>query len=98
MVSLSAAVRVWTADRFDLSEEGKALGLDSEDIVCGSISKIPQLELIEDLQFGTQTFILGTAEVANENSVLVSCGFFKKISAVNAEYQGTNGRHCGDNY
>lgn len=39
VVSLSAAVKVWTADRFDLKTDGKALGLDSEDIVCDSTSE-----------------------------------------------------------
>jgi len=38
-------VKVWTADLFDLSEEGKALGFDSEVIVFESASlfSIPQV-------------------------------------------------------
>jgi hypothetical protein len=37
-VRLSAAVKVWIADRFARSVEGNALGFDSETIVFGTVS------------------------------------------------------------
>lgn len=44
------------------------------------------------------TFVLGSAEITDENCIFVSRRFFKEISAVNTEYQGTDGRHCDEKY
>lgn len=50
-VLLSAAVKFWTADLFALSVEGKALALDSETIVLGTMSRLRAPQILQTMSF-----------------------------------------------
>lgn len=93
-VRRSAAVKVWTADRFALRAEGKELGFDSETIVLGivsenSVSACPaNISMLSGI-----TFIPCAADAADDDFRRVARGLVQKVSAVVAEDQGANGRH-----
>jgi hypothetical protein len=76
----SSADKVWTAERLDLKEEGKAEGLDSETIVCGMMSenmlgyydlrmKLPSMAL-----FGSHTLVPRSANIAVQDRIFISGG------------------------
>lgn len=95
----SSADKVWTAERLDLKEEGKAEGLDSETIVCGMMSEcmseyhVLRIKLSINALFGSHTLVPRSANIAVQDRIFVSGRLAQQVAAIRAENQGSNSRH-----
>ena len=95
---MSSAVKVWTADLLALSADGKSLGLDSEMMVVGIVSRNHSQHWHPCDQHPTEraakpTLISSSADIAQQNRIRIARRLPQEIPTIGTENQGPNGRH-----